>query len=394
MTQKRLLSTRRRTLLATASAVLSGAAGCIDSDVFSDSDREARFPFGVAGYAADITVKTTTESGCPLTLEISHDGTTIDDGESMTFEVSMTNTSDEPATFIHWTPPEPFGVFKLRSGDGTTLTPWNDAYETSDDVETSPQKGVLRHPGFKQSTELEPGESIVSTYDLSMESHRVRPGTYNGSLAYEVRQDEGTKSWETAADVRVSLERAGNRPTTTDERSLSATANNVEYFPGRLDVSVLEPITDVTPGAIEVTFRNDGEEKHGFSTYRRFPFGRYVGETTDGDRLVLQSEEMYAPGYIRRDGCWRSVFAPTDAESATFRRQFEPGESISHRYVVLANPEDDCPPAGEYVFKSQYQTEPAGNTTLTSDDVSNNETDGDSTLEGSDLGFTLAVKSE
>lgn len=85
---------------------------------------------------------------------------------------------------------------------------------------------------------------------------------------------------------------------------------------------------------------------------------------------------MYAPGFARREGCWRSAFVP-DHFHGRFTTAVDPGERHRLRYVVLGHPEDDCPPAGDYEFTAHYETD--GEDSVTKE------------KQAADLGVTLSL---
>lgn len=331
----------------------AGATAATPSTVRSGTDD---FHFGFTGYDVAVTIETEVESGAPVSFDVTTTGDAVGDGESVAFEVSMTNESSESVAYYTGAP-EPFGVLGLRDErTSTTITPWTDAYESSGYVSTSESRGVGPVASIATEVELDPGETIGERYVLSTETHRVRPGSYEGRVAAAVSHDpEADESWRVAADLTVDVEPAAEPDPPRYERSLTADPIDDPDFDGRIDVEVLEPLTDTHPGLIEVTFSSEWEETRSLDVFRELPFGTYVSEPVAGARLVLQTDDMYAPGFARREGCWRSPFVP-DHFHGRFTTAVDPGERHRLRYVVLGHPSDDCPPAGDYEFTARYET--------------------------------------
>lgn len=315
----------------------------------------AGYHYGFTGYEVDATVETDVESGAPVSFDVAATGDAVDAGETVTFEVTMTNEADDRVEY-HTGAPEPFGVLALRDErTGTNVTPWTDAYVESGYVSTSRSRGVGPVASIALREELDPGETVAERYALSTGTHRIRPGAYRGSVVTAVGREDSEASWRVRADLSVDVEPAGEPPSAEFRRSLSAAAINDEGFDGRVDVEVLEPVTDTHPGLVEVAFRSEWDETRSLDVYRELPFGGYVSDPVEGRRLVLQTDDMYAPGFAERDGCWRSAFVP-DHFYGRFRTAVDPGETHRLRYVVFAHPEDGCPPAGTYAFTARYET--------------------------------------
>lgn len=314
------------------------------------------YHFGFTGYDIATTVETDVDDGAPVSFEVTASGYAVHHDGSVVFEVSMTNESSESVQY-HSGAPEPFGVLSLRDEDiSTWIHPWNDAYAASNHVTTTESRGVGPVASIALSVELDPGETVEERYTLSTATHRIRPGSYEGTVITEVAHDrEAEESWRVAADLTVEITPAGDPASPEYERSLTAEPQNDPDFDGRIDVEVLEPITDAHPGLIEVTFTSEWEETRSLRVQRELPFGSYVAEPVDGARLVLQTDDMYAPGFARPDGCWRSAFVP-DHFTRRFTTAVDPGERHTLRYVVLGHPDDDCPPAGDYEFTVHYET--------------------------------------
>lgn len=233
----------------------AGATAATPSTVRSEPDD---FRFGFTGYDVAVTVETEVESGAPVSFDVTSSGDAVDEGENVTFEVSMTNKSAESVAYYTGAP-EPFGVLGLRNErTSTTITPWTDAYEASGYVSTSESRGVGPVASIATKVELDPGETIRERYVLSTETHRIRPGSYEGWVAATVSHDpESEESWRVAADLTVNVEPAAEPRSPQYERSLTADPIDDPGFDGQIDVEVLEPLTDTHPGLIEVTFTSE-----------------------------------------------------------------------------------------------------------------------------------------
>ena len=131
----------------------AGATAASPSAAQSGTDD---FHFGFTGYDVATTVETEVESGAPVSFDVTAAGDAVDDGESVAFEVSMTNESAESVGYYTGAP-EPFGVLGLRDErTATTITPWTDAYEESGYVNTSASRGVGPVASIAIRVELDP----------------------------------------------------------------------------------------------------------------------------------------------------------------------------------------------------------------------------------------------
>jgi hypothetical protein len=356
---------------------LASAAGEPSTGLVAASSG-AEFTYGFTGYDVDVTVETDVEDGAPVSFDVAVEGDSVEDGETIAFDVSLTNDAGETG-LLSTGPPLPFGLFELVGRESERrLHAWNEDYLESGHVHATRSRGVVATTDAVLSREVADGETVARTYTLSTETHRIQPGTYEGDLSFGFSTDDWETSWTVSADVAVALEPAGDSPTPEYERSLTAEPINDDGFDGRLDVDVLEPVTDAHPGLLEVSFESQWDERRGIEILREFPFGRYVDDSEATPRLVLQTEEMYAPGYALRDGCWRSAFDPeASASRGRVYTSVDPGETHSLRYVVFGHPGDGCPPAGEYTFTAHHETD--GEDSLTKEQ------------QQADLGFVLSL---
>jgi hypothetical protein len=134
------------------------------------------------------------------------------------------------------------------------------------------------------------------------------------------------------------------------------------------DGNVIEGFDDDSPARIRLRVTNDSEEEREFGFYATPPFSSYGGDQRDDDaelhlipddrdQLMSVDETGEPDEWVPsrpQDGCWQAMTehrpVPPDTD-----RQFEPlgtEESVEHEYTVLSSPRnEDCLPAGEYVFE-------------------------------------------
>lgn len=349
----------RRQFLAAGVALGTGAAGWrtgVDG-VDAATDHTA-YPFGMAGYDVSASVETQAEEGAPAGLDVQVAGDRVGPGESVTFGLSLSNDGDETLRYDHG-PPGPFGLFYLRDGEAdVSLIPWTDAYEDSDRVQTARSWGVVAVEDVALTSTVDAGATVTESYEASTSTHRIRPGTYERTMGYQVTGEDSGESWTIAASVTVEVEPADDPPGGDLERSLEAEAVNDDGFGGRLDVEVLAAPTEAHPGVIEVAFTAGWDAPREVRTHQGFPFGRFVSESAGGHRLALLTDRMYAPAFLSANGCWQSAFVPaSDVPGGQVQRAFDPDETMRLRYVVTGVPSDDPQPGGTYTFESTFEVD-------------------------------------
>lgn len=335
------------------------------------------FSFGTDGYEVTAEPTASVDEGAPVDVSFDVAGDAIDGDRAVTFTLAVTNRSDE-ALVLPTGAPEPFGVLWLR-GDDRSIVAWTDAYEESGHVHTTGHRGIVGVAGVGLRTTIPPAGTVEETYALSTETHGLQPGTYELSETYAVRpagdggderdgderdggdDDPGTDEaeWTVEVNASVGIKQAGpEEGAVVHDLAVTDAATLPEAFVGRFSVEALEPVTEAHPGLIEIALANGADERELVASMRGWPFGAYVGLDEDGKRLVLLSEEMYAPGHVERgeDGWWRPAVLPH--EESRFGQSltgFDPDETRSMRYVVLAHPGTDPPrPGDEYLFEQGF----------------------------------------
>jgi len=318
--------------------------------------------FGSAGYDVTTTAEVDVEEDAPFEVTLDAEGSVIDEGEAVEFTFELANESDETLRIASGAP-TPLGVVTLFGVDGTdgSITAWTDAYEESGHVHTTPHRGV-RVNLLLLSEPVEPGERIGETYTLSTGTHAIQPGTYEFTGSYQVSPDGpgGDDGW--AFDVRIAAELTQPEPEdgeTVFDLAVPDEVSPPAAFVGDFSVEVLEPVTDLHPGLVEVSLTNDTDERAGIISPRDWPFGSYVGRAADGSRLVLTTADKFAPAYVE-DGAgdgtgWTPAFLPhIESRSGRSFRAIDAGERVSKRYLVLAHPDDGGLSPGTYTFKQGY----------------------------------------
>lgn len=372
---------KRRTVLAACSGLAGvGAVGRLPAVAAGGTDAgdgpSGDVHGGLDGYEASVTVATD-DGGAPVDLTATVDGDRLDAKERVAVDVSLTNESDDAVT-VSTGPPTPFGTFWLSGEDGGGLYAWNDDYGVDERERVERCLEELVWPDVVRNAELEPGETLRGSYRLSALTHGVSPGRYEGSLAFDIGKPDHDESWSAGVDATAALEPSAEPTGPPHERSLSADPIGAESFDGRIDVAVLRAPSERSPGLIEVAFVSEWDERRSVEAERGFPFGAYESDAAGGARLTLLPAGLYAPGFVDPDGCWLPTVVPCvdGPQYGEVRRSFDPGESVDQRFVVLAHPDDGCPPAGAYDFTARY------------------ESPGDGTFErdqAADLGFTLEL---
>ena len=349
-----------------------GRAGVWKSDAAPIPDRDAtpptpsyaehEVPFGMNGFDVDAEWDVAVDEGAPVDVSFEIDGDRIDADADVSVTLAVTNESDESLRFTTGAP-EPFGIFRLHDEEQEhSLVAWTQAYEESGHVHTTPHRGVGMVNSIALSTEIPPGETVSETYTLSDETHGIRPGTYEFSVAQtptpgEIGDDRDGWTFEVTGTVELS---GGG----TDEGEVVhhlAVADEVdlpEAFMGEFTVDVLEPVTDTHPGLIEITFENVTDERSLIASMRRWPFGSYVGLGPDGRRLVLLPAETFAPGFVDRTdgGWWEPAFLPHESIGrGGSTTAYDPGETSTAQFVVTTHPETDDPCGGDgYAFEQGF----------------------------------------
>lgn len=318
------------------------------------------FTFGTDGYDVEAHADATVDEDAPVEATLTIDGDTIDADEAVTITVAVTNESDDELVMPTGAP-EPFGVVRLQRSD-RSLIAWTPAYEKSAYVGTSPQWGITGVADIGLQVTIPPGETLSETYTLSDETHGIQPGSYEFARTYTVRPSDSEANvdgWTFDVNARVELTKAGPESgATIHDLAIADEVALPDDFIGRFSVEVLEPVTEAHPGLIEIALANDSDERGLMASMRHWPFGSYIGLGPGGKRLVLLGEGMYAPGHVVREGngWWRPAFLPSDhlrrGKSTT---GFDPGETRSQRYVVVAHPETDGPEATDsYSFEQGF----------------------------------------
>ncbi|WP_265108010.1 PQQ-binding-like beta-propeller repeat protein [Halosolutus halophilus] len=349
-----------------------GRAGVWKSDAEPIPDRDATppeptyaesdFPFGMNGFDVDAEWDVSVDEDAPVDISFVIEGDRIDADEHVSVTLAVTNDGDEPLGFTTGAP-EPFGIFRLSDENRDHgLVAWTSAYEESGHVHTTPHRGVGMVNSIALSTEIPPGETVSETYTLSDETHGIRPGSYEFSVAQLLRPAEGRNDhdgWEFEVTGAVELAACG-----TDEGDIVhelAVADEVdlpEAFMGEFTVDVLEPVTDTHPGLIEITFENVTDERSLIASMRRWPFGSYVGLGPGGRRLVLLPAETFAPGFVDRTdaGWWEPAFLPHESIArGGSTTAYDPGETSTSQFIVTTHPETDDPRDGDgYAFEQGF----------------------------------------
>lgn len=324
------------------------------------TDADSDFAFGVGGYEVDADWDVTVDDDAPVDVCFSVTGDRIDDDETVRITLAVTNEGAEPLS-VTTGAPEPFGIFSLRDDDHG-ITAWTVAYEESGHVGTAEHRGVTLVNSIALATTIAPGETVSETYTLSDRTHGIRPGAYEFSVDQVLRPGDGwtdEEGWAFDVTGVVDITASG-----TDEGDVVAdlvVSDEVdlpEEFMGEFTVDVLEPVTDTHPGLIEVTLENVTDERSLIASMRRWPFGSYVGLGPAGRRLVLLPAETYAPGFVERtdSGWWEPAFLPHDSIArGGSTTAYDPGETVSKRFVVTSHPETDAPRDGDgFAFEQGF----------------------------------------
>ena len=163
----------RRTLLASIGA----GAGGIGAGWFVLSGRSV-------GYRVTLEHEAI-ESDAPLVVKTAIEDGRVTPGEPAILSMSITN---EGADAFEWMSgaPAPFGILRAsKTGSDREFALWNDAYERSDHVSTVAGL-IVGVNDIGLITELEPGESRFSRYELRRRSLTDGPGTYVVTARYGV----------------------------------------------------------------------------------------------------------------------------------------------------------------------------------------------------------------
>ena len=349
-----------------------GRAGVWPSDAEPVPDRDATpptpryaksdVPIGMDDFEVDAEWDVAVDEEAPVDVSFAIEGDRIGADDEVSITLAVTNEGDESLGFTTGAP-EPFGIVRLSDEDqGHSLVAWTPAYEESGHVHTTPHRGVGMVNSIALSTEIPPGETVSESYTLSDETHGIRPGTYEFSVAQLLTPGGWSgdhDGWE--FEVTGAVELAGCGTDGGDIVHDLAVADEVDLpaeFMGEFTVDVLEPVTDAHPGLIEITLENVTDERSLIASMRRWPFGSYVGLGPEGRRLVLLPAETFAPGFVDRTdtGWWEPAFLPhesTDRGGST--TAYDPGETSTARFVVTTHPETEAPRDGDgYAFEQGF----------------------------------------
>ncbi|SDY43834.1 outer membrane protein assembly factor BamB family protein [Halopenitus persicus] len=348
----------------------TGRAGVWPFDAEPVPDRDAAppepsyvgsdFPFGLAGFDVRSDWDVAVDEGAPIDVSFVIDGDRVDDDETVTLTLAVTNEGDETLRFTTGAP-TPFGILRLR-GTENRIVPWTPSYEDSGHVHTAPHLGITGVNAVALSAELPPGETMRETYTISEETHGIRPDTYDFSIAQTLSTGDvggDGDGWE--FEVTGTVELTADEPESGDVVHDLVVADEVDLpttFLGRFTVDVLEPVTTTHPGLIEVTFENVTDERSLVTSLRRWPLGSVLGLGPDGRRLVLLPASTYAPGFVTRtdDGWWEPTLLPH--ESVVRGRSttaYDPGETTTERFIVTTHPGTDAPRNGDgYAFEQGF----------------------------------------
>lgn len=318
------------------------------------------FSFGSFGYDVAVEDSVSASDAAPVTASFSVEGDRVTDDESVEFGLAIENEGAGPLQYSTGAP-APFGLFTLMS-DERRITPWTAAYEKSRHVHTQPHRGVTGVNSIAIPSEIEPGGTVEDTYELSMATHRIGPGTYQFSESVRLREDGADEEWtvgfEATVEVTEREDEAGDR---LADIAIADVAEPPEEFQMAFAVEALAPMTETHPGLLEVRIKNPTDERVSLGSLREYPFGAYLGIGPSADRLVLLSDDMYAPGLIeqRGDGWWEPTVLPhAHARSGRSQRSIDPGETWSNRFVVLAHPDTDSPNPGDtFAFEHGFADE-------------------------------------
>lgn len=326
------------------------------------------FYFGSGGYEVTKSVDVTVDDDAPFDVSMTADGSSIDENQPVRFEFEFVNESEETLNLPSGAPP-PLGVITLGGTGGTdrSITAWTDTYAESGHVHTTEHRGVGMINSIMLNTPVSPGERIEETYTLSMKTHGIQPGTYTFTRSQRVNKRDSDDSdddeaWKFEVSIDVELTQpAPEVGETVYDIAVPDVVTPPEEFIGDLSVAVLEPVTERYPGLIEISLSNRTAERGAISSPGEWPISTYLGRAPDGSRVVLVSEEMFAPGYVRTDGNgnWEPEFLP-HMERAVGQnyRAIDAEETVSKRYLVLAHPDnEDGLVAGNYTFKQGYADE-------------------------------------
>lgn len=131
---------------------------------------------------------------------------------------------------------------------------------------------------------------------------------------------------------------------------------------------VIEGFDVDSPARVRLRVTNDSDEEREFGFYATPPFSSYGGEQRNGDaelhlvpddrdQLMSVDETGEPDEWIPsrpQDGCWQAMTEHRPVPPDIDRRfeSLDAGEAVEHEYTVLSSPKnEDCLPAGEYVFE-------------------------------------------
>ncbi|MFT4891112.1 MAG: hypothetical protein ACI9YT_002034 [Halobacteriales archaeon] len=130
-----------------------------------------------------------------------------------------------------------------------------------------------------------------------------------------------------------------------------------ESAPVSIDVAVVRSFGADHPARIEISLTNDGKREFPALFGPIPPFSTLDGEWIDGTaRLLLiptddSHKQQVIPG-TATDGTWRAT-GDVAVNATALRVDVAPGETVSQTYDLLAAPESEGLPAGEYRFEAE-----------------------------------------
>ncbi|WP_257300893.1 hypothetical protein [Haloarchaeobius sp. FL176] len=104
----------------------------------------------------------------------------------------------------------------------------------------------------------------------------------------------------------------------------------------------------------------------------------FVGDGPIEDGILLHPQDIHNAAVVddnddnefnvvpdsREGDCWNRVDIPHSPANNGFQVSLSQGETFSNTYFVLANEQNNCPPAGEYSFESKFYLPDSNNVEL------------------------------
>lgn len=358
---------KRRRLLAVTGGVIGAASAPLPAVSAARTTASARygssaFPYGFTGFSVDSDATVDLDSDAPASVDFELNGERVSGDESVEFDLTVTNDGDETIE-VTTGRPEPFGLLWFSETDGDDgFLAWSDDYGMTEGERVENCEKRLVYPDDLRIIEVSPGESLSDSYTVSTQTHTIHSGSYEGGVDFGIHRQDGEESWHPEIEVAVTLEPLRDPQEPEFGRGFSVSAINADGFDGRMEVQVVKQPTDVYPALIEVAFESGWDDTRTVEAEDGFPLGVYALDGETGQRLVLLPEQLYAPGFIQRPGCWQPTVVPCRDGSpySSVSRSFEPGETTTERFVVLGHPADGCPEAGAYSATATYRSEGEG----------------------------------